>query len=365
MYNNDMNKLTLLIDGNWLMMSRMPLFIKDFDTTQREEVRQQASTKLEMQMAKSIGVILNRFKNIDNMILIADGGSWRKKLAIPQILAAESTTYKGNRQQAIELDWSYIYKSFNNIFNRCNSMNITCSQYLDCEGDDLIWYWSRRLNSQGVNCIIWSSDNDLKQLVQYDNDNNTFTAWYNDKNGMYFSDNMQEPDLDPLDFFMAPPKRSMPVFESLISNSVKVSYVNPFDIVIDKIFQGDLGDNIKPIVRYNKNGRRYKLTKKEFNEIIRKFDITSISNLKKHQPDICNYIVDKFKKYNINYQDVDDMISYNINLVWLDECVIPETIVTSMNQAEYKNLQDIDYIRSNCKVLLNTDRTVEDIFNSI
>ena len=67
MYNNDMNKLTLLIDGNWLMMSRMPLFIKDFDTTQREEVRQQASTKLEMQMAKSIGVILNRFKNIDNM----------------------------------------------------------------------------------------------------------------------------------------------------------------------------------------------------------------------------------------------------------------------------------------------------------
>ena len=43
---------------------------------------------------------------------------------------------------------------------------IVVSNHSSIEGDDWIWYWSRRLNEEGTSCIIWSSDNDLKQLVQ-------------------------------------------------------------------------------------------------------------------------------------------------------------------------------------------------------
>ena len=95
------NKLTLIVDGNWLMMSRMASFIKLFDKSQPEIVKKNASKNLEEQMAKSIGIILNKFKEIDNVVLVADGGSWRKKLAIPKILLSEETTYKGNRKQGV------------------------------------------------------------------------------------------------------------------------------------------------------------------------------------------------------------------------------------------------------------------------
>ena len=163
-------------------MSRMSVLIKKFDKNNSNPVKQAASNEFETLLAKSLNVIINQFKDIDNIILMADGGSWRKKLLIPQCL--QNTTYKGNRTQAIELDWDYIYKPFNKFFKKCESLGITCCRYEDCEGDDWAWYWSRRLNDDGINCIIWTSDNDIKQLIQYNSDSRAFTAWYNSKNGL-------------------------------------------------------------------------------------------------------------------------------------------------------------------------------------
>ena len=364
------NKLTLIVDGNWLMMSRMASFIKLFDKSQPEIVKKNASKNLEEQMAKSIGIILNKFKEIDNVVLVADGGSWRKKLAIPKILLSEETTYKGNRKQSIDIDWNYIYNSFTNLYNHCKDLGLTCSQSFDCEGDDWVWYWSRRLNESGINCIIWSSDNDLKQLVQYNKNTRTFTAWYNGKNYMSFSSDLYEPETDPVEFFMSPQKRFLPVFESFKNNvNISIEYVQPFDIIVDKIFQGDSGDNIKPIVQYKWNGRTYKMTKKEFNNIIVKFSIKTIEDIESQQDSISEYVAtminNKSKGCTVHSQDINDMITYNINLVWLNEKTIPETIIMSMNHSEYKKINDLNYIRLNYKTLLGKDQTIEDIFNSI
>jgi hypothetical protein len=58
------------------------------------------------------------------------------------------------------------------------------------------------------------------------------------------------------------------------------------------------------------------------------------------------------------------MISYNTKLVWLNEDVIPETIMLYMNQCDYK-VVDINYIRMNYKVMCEANNTIEDIFDSI
>ena len=58
------------------------------------------------------------------------------------------------------------------------------------------------------------------------------------------------------------------------------------------------------------------------------------------------------------------MIDYNIKLVWLNEAVIPETIIMYMNQLEY-NQVDTNYIRSNYKMLCKKNTEIEDIFDSI
>ena len=55
------------------------------------------------------------------------------------------------------------------------------------------------------------------------------------------------------------------------------------------------------------------------------------------------------------------MIRYNIKLVWLNENVIPETLLITMNQQEYKQY-DISYIKSNYKMLIGEDNSIKDLF---
>ena len=71
------------------------------------------------------------------------------------------------------------------------------------------------------------------------------------------------------------------------------------------------------------------------------------------------------KKFaNCNANDIAEMFDYNIKLVWLNESVIPETIVMYMNQLEYDTV-DISYIKSNFKTLCKKNNSIEDIFESI
>ena len=62
------SKLTLLIDGNWLLMSRLSVlsnsYVDDFELCQ----------ELKLLMIKSINVVLRTFPFIDNIIFCADGG---------------------------------------------------------------------------------------------------------------------------------------------------------------------------------------------------------------------------------------------------------------------------------------------------
>lgn len=326
-------------------------------------MKEQATKELKELLARSINVILNKFPSIDNIIMISDGGSWRKQLPIPDSL--KDITYKGNRVQNVEIDWSYIYKALNQLSKRCKELGITTVNHNNIEGDDWIWYWSRRLNSDGINCIIWSSDNDLKQLVQTDRETNSFTVWYNDIKGLYLPESLNR-SVDLFDFFLHPEFES-PVLESLKKSSRKVDFINPNDIVMQKVICGDSGDNIKSIFRYEKNGRSYRITEKEWDNIRDEFNLNNIDDFIHHKSNIVNSIVNnkKFKQYKPNTTDIGCMFDYNIQLVWLHENVIPETITMYMNQQEYKQF-DINYIKSNFKVLLDdNDDMIKNIFEGL
>lgn len=356
------NKLTLLVDGNWLLISRMSVLAKGFQISNSKIAKDQTAYELTELLARSINVILNRFQEIDNMVIVSDGGSWRKQLPIPKCL--ENTIYKGNRTQETELDWDIIYSAFNNFFKHCQNIGITCTNHSNCEGDDWVWYWSRKLNSEGTHCIIWSSDNDLKQLIQVDQTTQAFTAWYNDKAGLWLPSSIDKP-FDEFEFFMRTDYIS-PILESLKKKNNHISYINPNEIILNKILCGDAGDNIKSVIRYIKNGRTYRFSQKDYEKLINELDITNINDLLKSYELTAKYICDleKFKKYNFKESDIIDMLKYNTKLVWLHEDVIPDTAIIAMNQQEYKQF-DLNQIRSNFKILMKDDEEVKDIFESI
>ena len=132
-----MNKCTLLVDFNWLTISRFSVISQKFNKTLPKSHIRLAQDELKETMARSINVILNRFPCIDNVVIAADGGSWRKMLPVPEQLS--NITYKGNREQAIEYDWEAIFGASNELFRNCKELGITCTQFNNVEGDDWIW----------------------------------------------------------------------------------------------------------------------------------------------------------------------------------------------------------------------------------
>ena len=83
---------------------------------------------------------------------------------------------------------------------------------------------------------------------------------------------------------------------------------------------------------------------------------------------IINQLVNikKFIPYNLDKSLVREMMEYNIKLVWLNENIIPETVIQGMNNTEY-DICDVNYIRSNYKSLSGEqeDNDIMNIFENI
>ena len=74
------SKLTLLIDGNWLLMSRLSVITNSYIDDN------ELCKNLQLLMIQSIKKVIKKFPNIDNIIFCADGGSWRNDLEIPEYI---------------------------------------------------------------------------------------------------------------------------------------------------------------------------------------------------------------------------------------------------------------------------------------
>ena len=306
---------TLVIDGNWLLMSRISVL------NNRYKDEYELCQDLKLLMIKSINVVLRQFPFIDNIIFVADGGSWRADIDIPEFLQEEGIEYKGNRERTDEINWDIVFGEFENFMAVLQSTGITVSREKGLEGDDWCYHWSSLLNSENTNCIIWSKDKDLTQLVKTNSDN-CFTAWWNKDSGAY----LQKTNDEDIDFlFNNKATDNEKIYREFILKAKTVNFVNPKDIVIDKIIRGDLGDNIIPII--------YKQSKtnpnKKFRVSQKDIDLTiDIHNNKDIKQWISNTINSKsyIGKVNKPEKDIVEHFLYNVRLVELDERNYPDNI---------------------------------------
>ena len=367
------NKLTLVVDGNWLLMSRYFMKRDTFRMDLPDSVKENSSHQLADLMAQSISVILRQFRDsITNIIFVSDNRSWRKDYPMP--LCIESTdTYKGTRKNDETYDWKYIFKSISILSNNLKSIGVTTSNVYGVEGDDWCWWWSRKLNSEGTNVILWTSDEDVKQLIQEDEDTGAFTAWYEKSKGLVLNSSMKpkkfDDEDDELGSFMTPIMPVNNIIKSL-SKTTSISYVNPINIINKKIYIGDQGDNILPIFTYSKKSKIYKATQKDWSKLI------NFDNPGYIEKDWCNKLPKLYNEiYKIktkgdeqNITTCDDFVEhavYNKKMVWLDESQIPREVQSQMTSVEYKEispnlLHDITY---NWRVMSGAEsKELEDLF---
>ena len=315
------SKLTLIVDGNWLLMSRLSVlnnrYVDEFELNQ----------ELKLMLIKSINVVLRTFPDIDNVIFVADGGSWRNQVPMPECLKREETSgvivdYKGTRVKSTDINWDLLFESYGDFISTLQSNGITACQEQGIEGDDWCYHWSTYLNSQGTNCIIWTKDNDLKQLVNIDS-NKCFTAWWNNSNGLFVKD-FPEEEFNFL--FNTEFNVNEDILNTLINKSTSFTKIQPSEIVVDKIIRGDAGDNIAPIIlrkAKTNSTRLFKVATKDIDYSLNYKDDNAVNNFIHNLINSKNYA----GRINKSEQDIIEHFKYNRILVALEKESYPQEIL--------------------------------------
>lgn len=346
------SKLTLLVDGNWLLMSRLSViqnrYLDDYELCHN----------LQLMMIKSINIVLKQFPGIDNIIFCADGGSWRNKVEIPNFLQNEDIEYKGTRVRSEDVNWDLLFDSYDKFISLLNSCGITSCRENGIEGDDWCYHWSNLLNSEGTNCIIWTKDKDLTQLVKMDK-NKCFTVWWNKDSGLITFDNNEE-EMDFL--FNFEYNNNEMLYNNICAKSSSITKINPKTIVIDKILKGDLSDNIIPIaLRNSKNkesDKKFRISTKDIDYSLNIDDNTQIYNYFNTLLNNKNYI----NRVEQNIDEVIEHFNYNKKLIRLSEQSYPDEIKIIFEKYNTYNISnDISIVEQSIRKTANKIQGILDV----
>ena len=330
------SKLTLVVDGNWLLMSRMSVL------NARYADDEQMCKDLKIMMIKSINIVLRTFPAIDNIIFVSDGGSWRNKLEAPKFLQEQGIEYKGNREKSDNVNWDAIFSAYEDFITKLNQNGITAVKETGIEGDDWCWYWSTKLNKEGTNVIIWSKDKDLTQLVKTDRDG-CFTVCWNKDSGVTTT-LRDEGEMDFL--FNMQFNINEEIYRSIVDKSKEVNQITPKDVVVDKIIRGDAGDNVLPIIlRKSKSGsdKQYRVSPKDIDSNL---DIHNEAEVRTY---VENLLESKSYKGRVDkpITNIIEHFEYNKKLVALEKDSYPQEILDIMNKYQTyncsKDTHEIEY----------------------
>lgn len=355
------SKLTLIVDGNWLFMSRLAVLVERIKNVSN------LCDELELLMIKSIRRVLRNFPDIDNIVFVSDGGSWRKNIDVSTIEnellklgIVDVVGYKETRVHDDLLNWEYMFSRFDDFQNILQKNGITTSQEHYVEGDDWVWYWSTILNNNNTNCIIWSKDNDLKQLIKTDS-NSCFTVWWNADNGL-FIDDAEESDMNW--FFNIAYSDNCKILNNVKKKSKKITIIDPHEIIINKIFMGDLGDNVLPIaLRHAKNSesdKKFKISKKDIPYDI---DILNENDIREYFNNLLTKKSYVGRVINDNIDVIMKHFDINRQMIWLHESQYPQEILDTMRQHRLSSISsDIDIVESAIQSRVNE---IDDVLENI
>ena len=305
------SKLTLLIDGNWLLMSRLSVLQTRYSDDNK------LCQDLKLMMIRSINIVLKQFTEIDNIIFVSDGGSWRNKLELPSFLTEE---YKGTRVKSEDINWDLVFGAYEDLLVKLRQSGINVCKEANLEGDDWMWYWSTKLNSEGTNVIIWSKDKDLTQLVNIDSDCCFTVCW--EKSSGLITVHRDEEDMDF--FFNEAYSVNEQIYHAILNKAKGFKEINPKEVVIDKIIRGDQSDNILPILqKKSKTDKLYKVNLKDLNTDLNYNSKTDVEDY------IKNLLEQKSYKGKVDkpLDQILEHFEYNKRLVVLQEQSYPKDVL--------------------------------------
>jgi 5'-3' exonuclease len=278
-----LGKHTLIIDGNYFVHSR--LFVLPRNKGEQllgdRDGQEQFMRKLCIDFASEVRKMT---PFVDQIVVAVDSKSWRKDL----FPLAE---YKGTRVLDNSVNWENVFNVYTEFQSILAKRGVIIHKVAGAEADDILFGWSTQLNNEGKNCIVWTGDRDLIQLVDYNKATDAYTLWYYNSNRKLlvfegFQDlleNAGSGDIsnDDLLFNMASndvmnDKLKTDFQAWIIKNGVQLQEINCDDFIFSKILQGDKSDNIQSVVTWTKatsagSVRNYSITEKHATQILERY----------------------------------------------------------------------------------------------
>ena len=349
-----LGKHTLMIDGNYFVYSRLYVMPrrKGKQLLESEKDQGQFMRKLCIDFASEI----RKMKPfIDEVVIAVDSKSWRKDF-YPE------AEYNGTRKTDDSVNWEAVYNIYNEFRELLAKCGVIVQQTPGAEADDILFARATELNNQGKNCIVWTGDRDLIQLVDYSQATDGYTLWYyNTKRNLLafegFSELLEQNtgdtvSPDELLFNLNNDDVSSDEIKGKIKEWVKSNKVNIQEIdsrafIFKKILIGDKSDNIESVVTYTKtmkNGkvRTFSITDKQSDKILAQYekDFGRFEVEHLFVPEVIDKMSDVIYRVigNSTKESVKQRLRLNIQLMLLHVRTIPEPIMNAMyNGIELNN----------------------------
>lgn len=291
----------------------------------------------------------------NKVIILCDSpNAWRK-----DILPEGEKGYKANRIKDDSKNWNNLWKKINKFKEHLSSIGFILSEVNRSEADDLAALWKDKLFKKNNESIMFiSSDKDWKQLIDFDKNTKSFVSIFNPtvnnkgRKKLFLTNDFynylnEENDLNDVNIVDALFNMTNNVSKNIIKNAISndkkidIEIVNPFDVIIHKIFEGDSGDNVPAFYEYYKTTKRgtniAKVTPKQVEKLIENLHINNMEDLNMAG----KYLVitlEKLMKVDIPV-DSEDRLKRQKILVELNTDLFPNNIISEFN-AKFSELYE-------------------------
>lgn len=349
-----LGKHTLVIDGNYFLHSRLFVLPRPKKTPLLDD--QDGKSQLMRKLCIDFASEVRKMSPFINQVVVAiDSKSWRKDLF-------PTAEYKGTRVADSSVNWGNVFDTFEEFQRILESKGVIIHKIAGAEADDILFGWATQLNNVGKNCIVWTGDRDLIQLVDYNKATDGYTLWYyNSKRKLItfegFEDALSQSDASEMtnedmlfnmgsDELMGDQlKQDMRAWS--LKNGVQFEEVNCDDFIFSKILQGDKSDNIKSVVTWTKKTstgsiRNYSITEKQSLQILQKYSETEGEFHIDHffNKDRVNRLVDIVYDVvgKLEKEEIKVRFNQNLDLMLLHYNTIPEGIQNGIYKEIEKDL---------------------------
>jgi 5'-3' exonuclease len=331
--------INILIDGNYIFHKTFGVFAGYGSNVDPGKILKSKSDQslFIRKVSTDLTAALKLLPIGGRLIFTSDSRSWRKEVEI------EDGGYKSGRVKDENVDWSIFFELMESFGNHLEKMGFIFSKIEGAEGDDLLLYWSQKLNGEGQSCIIISGDKDLHQLARMKGPDVWTATWNSNskKNVLsvpagwkenWLNEVKTEVSIFNMGSTISPEKERLKDF----IKKVDIEEINSFPFIFNKVLIGDKGDSVPSVWEFESAGKTTRFTPKSAEKLYDLFLESKWKNLSIKDlvvdEEFLNWISPLILKIGKGVDSSENRIKVkhnflrNLKLMWLDDQVIPEKV---------------------------------------